>query len=83
MRGFQFNVAQAGDALLLLRSLPAGCTPLVFSGRTTATKFQRTVGASARFQSTYLPSSCGNARSSPLCAEPRPSTLARRAVSSL
>jgi site-specific DNA-methyltransferase (adenine-specific) len=30
MGGFQFNVAQAGDALLLLRSLPGGYTPLVF-----------------------------------------------------
>jgi site-specific DNA-methyltransferase (adenine-specific) len=30
MRGFEFNVAQCGDALVLLRSLPAGCTPLVF-----------------------------------------------------
>ena len=27
---FEFNVAQRGDSLALLRSLPAGCTPLVF-----------------------------------------------------
>jgi site-specific DNA-methyltransferase (adenine-specific) len=27
---FQRNVAQAGDALALLRSLPDGCMPLVF-----------------------------------------------------
>src|SRR5215475_11359292 len=30
MCSFEFNVAQAGNALVLLRSLPAGCTPLVF-----------------------------------------------------
>jgi site-specific DNA-methyltransferase (adenine-specific) len=30
MRSFQINVAQAGDALVLLRTLRAGCTPLVF-----------------------------------------------------
>ena len=30
MRSFEFNVAQCGDAVTLLRSLPAGCTPLVF-----------------------------------------------------
>jgi hypothetical protein len=30
MRSFEFNVAQCGDSLMMLRSLPAGCTPLVF-----------------------------------------------------
>jgi len=30
MSTYEFNVAQRGDSLALLRSLPAGCTPLVF-----------------------------------------------------
>jgi len=28
--GLRLNVAQRGDALVLLRSLPNGCTPLAF-----------------------------------------------------